>query len=161
MTATHDPDAATSPTRRESAQAGFITAVWASGGLAILAAGLFDEMADFMGDNGLAAVLFVTATYASSYLFGRLLARERIRSNIFFAVPVAFVVSTLVLATAGVFGGAGATITALASGQVDPDAFAPVFVVPFVMTLWGVMFTGPLSLGLGITARLWHAWTRR
>ena len=161
MTATHDPDTAPSHTCHERAQAGFITAVWASGGLAILAAALFDEMSDFMGDNGLAAVLFVAATYASSYLFGRLLARERIRANIFLAVPVAFVVSTLVLATAGMFGGVGATITMLASGQVDPDAFAPIFVVPFVMTLWGVMFTGPLSLGLGITTRLWHAWTRR
>ena len=72
---------------RARAASGFITALWASGGLAILATGLPVRE---LRDSWLVALMFVAVLYAASYFIGgRLRGDRRVRHNIWASWAVA------------------------------------------------------------------------
>lgn len=153
MTERQDTETEISPEIKTSS--GFITAFWASGGLAILGSFALDRGLSMLSSVEWATMIpFVIGVYASSYVFGKILARERIRKNIFWSILVAFVVSELVLFGGSVFGGVGYVMSSLIEGKnfefVIGEAFGGVFGLPIL----GVMFTLPLSVALGTNIRL-------
>lgn len=132
---------------------GFITAFWASFGVAILAAAAVDgDALSFMADGWLMAVMFVAATYTSSYFVGmRAFAFERVKTNPFLSILVAFVVSEVVLGLGVLAGGTGHVILeSIRDGRLAGEPGANVLVAPLAFMMYGVMFTGPLSIGLGL-----------
>ena len=49
----------------------------------------------------------------------------------------------------------------MAAGQVGASEAMRSLALPVVMGLWGVGFYGPLSLGLALHVRIWHALAAR
>lgn len=142
---------------RASAAAGFITALWASGGLAILAAGLPGQE---LRESWLVALMFVVVLYMASYFIGGWwLGDRRVRRSLWMSWVVAFATSELVLGAASVAGGVGATVLELSRNGWVPGAWAYPLQAPLLMCVYGAMFTLPLSLGLGLHNRLWSAWS--
>lgn len=138
--------------------AGFVTALWASGGLGILSVPILE--------NGLAGlsliewstlIPFVFGVYAASYLFGGLLSHKRVRRNVFVAVVAALLVSELVLLSGSVAGGLGYIASSLIEGSnnmTSVSGVVEVFSTVGALTIFGAMFTTPLSVGLGAHVRI-------
>ncbi len=142
-----------------SASTGFITALWASGGLALLSAAVLESPTE-MGRHWLTVFMFVAGTYLASYIIGaRLFRRRVVRTNIFMSWFTAFAVSEAVLFFGAMAGGSGALLQALLRGEVSGEVWAYPLGAPLLLCLYGVMFTGPLSLGLGLHVRLWSHWS--
>ena len=132
---------------------GFLTAFWASFGVAILGAALIDEdPVQFLSEYWLVAVMFVLTIYGSSYLLGmRAFAFEKVKTNPFLSVLAAFLVSELVLGFGVFAGGLGNVILEVVRGNFSQvNIFEDVIGMTGGFMMFGVMFTTPLALGLGL-----------
>lgn len=137
---------------------GFITALWASGGLGILSMPILDDGLARMGLTEWATIIpFVFGIYAASYLFGGILSHKSVRRNIFVAALAALLVSELVLLSGSVVGGLGYIASSLVEGSNNMTSFhglSEVFSTVGALTIFGAMFTAPLSVGLGAHVRI-------
>lgn len=134
----------------------FFTALWASGGVAVLGGMLLESklVTVFMAESWMVAIPFVFGVYASSYVVGRMLARRKVRENVFASIGVSFIVAEVVLLLGAVFGSLGFLAQTLLEGTVMMHLEAIVY-APFVLTMFGAMFCLPLSIGLGLHVRFW------
>jgi len=137
---------------------GFITALWASGGLGILSMPILDDGLARLGLTEWATIIpFVFGIYAASYLFGGILSHKSVRKNVFVSVRAALLVSELVLLSGSVTGGLGYIASSLIEGSNNMTSFnglSEVFSIVGAMTIFGAMFTAPLSIGLGAHVRI-------
>ena len=143
---------------------GFITAFWASFGVAVFAvAALENGPMRFFEDHWLLALMFALGTYTTSYLAGMFaFSFENVRRNPFLAVLAAFFVAEIVLGVGVFSGGTGhVLLESIRAGQIAGDPGGSMLVAPLAITAYGVMFTGPLSLGLGLTIWVRERWFNR
>lgn len=144
----------------EAAKAGAITASWASLGVVILAfflSAAANGVLAYLEDDLLTAILFVFALYGGSYFFGgRILGAERVSRRVHLSVPLAFVVTQLVLGVACLLGVCGDLLTHLLRGGLELADVSLSLEAAFDVMCWGLLFTTPLSVLLGL-----HIWGRR
>lgn len=137
----------------------FVTATWASIGVAILASsmGSHTSIMTYLSENLLIAVPFVAGVYISSYLGGRWLARKKIRENVFLSIGASFLVAEGVLFLSSAVGSMGGLLKEIITGPgyIDYNSF---FLIPLAMVVFGAMFCLPLAVGLGAHVRLWSLW---
>ncbi len=141
----------------------FITAAWASVGLAILSSvvsGSPSGISRFLAEHLHVALPFVVGVYVASYVGGRWLMRTKIRENVFASIAASFLVAEGVLFAGSVLGSIGGLIKEVATSSSYID-FSEFLVAPFMMAFFGGMFCLPLAIGLGAHIRLWSLWKRQ
>lgn len=140
----------------------FFTALWASGGVAMMAGSMYHPyiVSNFMAENWPVVVPFVFGVYASSYALGKLLVNRKVRENIFASIAVSFAVSELVLLLGCLFGAVGKLAQALVQGNVMQHMESIVY-GPFFIAMFGAMFCFPLAVGLGAHVRIWSKLQQR
>ena len=136
----------------------FITALWASGGLAILASLYIPvQLVEITSDLLPIIVPFVLGTYLTSYWLGaKLLVRRSVRGHFFKAFSASFFVSEAVVFVSTFLASTGSALHTLLSGgafgQIDLEIF---LYIPMIMVFYGAMFCLPLALALATHIRLW------
>ncbi len=147
----------------EGSRVGFITAMWASVGVAFLASSAFEhgDVLSKLDDSWQTFIPFLLGTYGMSYVAGRMFLWRGVSQHIVKSWLMAALVSSLVLGAGTMAGALGQLLHKLLIGQTLVLNNLNILWIPAFMVLFGQVFTLPLSLGLGLHVRLWRHFRER